>query len=65
MMAALLAVASRRCRSRQLNARFVVPSSNHFACGGFQSTDVVGGLNQWRFAACSSQNSWGRSMLLR
>src|SRR5262245_33686065 len=53
MIAALLrrqAFSPSRCRSRQLYETFVLPPTNHFAKGRFQSSVFFHGVNQETFS---------------
>src|ERR1051325_4424356 len=59
MIAALLRRAPRTCRSTQFTLALIVPPTNHFACGGFQSRTCVHGVNHSSSDAKAAQNASG------
>ena len=66
MIAALLRRAERRWRSRQLTLALILPPTNHFACGGFQSSTVRPRLRTTRARAQSAPRTLrDRARLLR
>src|SRR5262249_15057747 len=59
MSAALLRRAPRTWRSRQLTLALIVPPTNHFACGGCQSSTFVHGFDHSSSPAKPAQNASG------
>jgi hypothetical protein len=59
MSAALLRRAPRTWRSTQLTLALSVPPTNHFACGGFQSSTLVHGVNHSSSWAKPAQKASG------
>src|SRR5438094_5817282 len=61
-MAALFLRGPSRWRSRQLELTLILPPTNHWACGSFQTSTLSHFLNQCSDSACSAQKPCGSSL---